>query len=273
MNSIALVSDPYERKPFPPVNAVGGSVDPRAHIEQGTGTAVFLAWAGIVVGLLLLTILTSGIVLVAVVVGLIVDFFSRKKAMALLKGSAVQLGTKQFPEIHRCAEEIARRLGMTTAPGIFLLEGNAINAAASRVAGKEVIILQDDLVDACLRSGDNRTLTFILAHEMAHHALGHTGIIRLNLARAFKKLARLDEFTCDAIANEVVGSLNVSVKSIALLATGPQLFPYLNLNALLEQSREVAVDKYSKKAERRLTHPLLLRRLSRFSNQHTHGLS
>lgn len=121
-------------------------------------------------------------------------------------------------------------------------------------------------MDARLRSGDNQTLTFILGHEMAHHALGHTGLFRSGLARSFKKLSRLDEFSCDAIAHALVGDKQVSTRAIALLATGPQLYPFLNLGALLQQAQQVVTDKNSKKAERRLTHPLLLHRLSRLAS-------
>jgi Zn-dependent protease with chaperone function len=124
--------------------------------------------------------------------------------------------------------------------------------------------LQDDLVDACLRSGDARTLSFIIGHEMAHHALGHTGIFRSSLSKAFKKLSRLDEFSCDSVANAVVADPKISTRAITILTVGPQLMSYVNFDSLMRQAQEVSLDKHSKKAERHLTHPLLLRRLSRF---------
>jgi Zn-dependent protease with chaperone function len=155
-------------------------------------------------------------------------------------------------------------MGLKAAPAIYIFEGNTINAIAARVAGRKVIILQDDLVDACLRSGDARTMGFVLGHEMAHHALGHTGLIRASLRLSLKKLSRLDEFSCDSVANALVHDSRVSATAIALLVTGPQLMPYLNLDALMKQAQEVSMEKAAKKAERKLTHPLLLRRLARF---------
>lgn len=112
---------------------------------------------------------------------------------------------------------------MKALPAIYVAEGNTINAAAMRIGGRKVIILIDDVVDACLRSGDPQTLAFILGHEMAHHALGHTNLIRASLAKYFKKLSRLDEFSCDAVANQLVGNAQISAKALVTLLSGPQL--------------------------------------------------
>jgi hypothetical protein len=46
-----------------------------------------------------------------------------------------------------------------------------------------------------------------------------------------------------------------------MLTVGPQLLRYINRDALLAQAGEVAQDRATKKAEQKLTHPLLLRRL------------
>lgn len=251
-------------KPFPQLDPGVTPVDPKSHVEQGTGTVVILAYLIGGLGLLIGGILTWGILWLVLLIAPLVDYFNRKKAMAYLRGSSIEVSTSQFQEIHQCGQTIARRLGMESAPAIYIVEGNVINAFAMKFAGRQVIVLQDDLVDACLRTGDNQTLTFIIGHEIAHHALGHTGLIRTGLSRSYKRLSRLDEFSCDSVANALVGDMNVSSRAIALLATGPQLFPYLNIDSLMQQARQVDADKHSKKAERTLTHPLLLRRLSRF---------
>jgi hypothetical protein len=46
-----------------------------------------------------------------------------------------------------------------------------------------------------------------------------------------------------------------------MLTVGPQLLKYVNRGQLLRQAAEVSRDKATRKAERPLTHPLLLRRL------------
>ncbi|SRR5581483_6766113 len=263
MNPV-LVADPAGNNPLPQLHANGSPVDPKEFVEPGTGLAVTVGFIALGFGILIGGICSYGILWLVLLLAPITYLIHRKKAIAALKGSAVEVSQNQFPEIDQCVLTIASRLGMSTAPKVYILESNTINAGAIKLAGKKVIMLHDDIVDACLRSGDARTLTFIIGHEMAHHALGHTGFLRFSLGKAFKKLSRLDEFSADAVAGALVSDNRVSARAIALLTVGPQLMSYLNFNSLWQQAQEVVADKNSQKAERRLTHPLLLRRLSRF---------
>ncbi len=264
MNIPSYVADPAGNNPLPSLNARGSSVNAKDHVEPGTSSSVILGFFALGLGILIGGLFTYGILWLVLIISPIAYYFNRKKAIAALKGSAVEVDEAQFPEIYQCTVAIAERLGMSALPKVYVLEANTINASAVKLAGKKVIVLQDDMVDACLRSGDARTLTFIIGHEMAHHALGHTGMFRSSLSRALKKLSRLDEFSCDAVANALVTDPKISARAITLLTVGPQMMSYLNFDRLMQQAQEVIADKYSKKAERHLTHPLLLRRLSRF---------
>ena len=248
---------------FPSLKFAGQSVDPREHVEDGTSGAQALGVVASVIVFVVLIAITYGVALVALPIGLVADYFNRKKIMALLRGSAIEVGPAQFPELHACAQDFARRLGMKQVPAIYIVEGNVINAAAARVGSRQVITLVDDVVDACLRSGDPQSLGFILGHEMAHHALGHTGRFQSLLASSYKKLSRLNELSCDAVALALVGDQQVAALALLVLLTGPQLAPYVNRAALLQQALAVADDKTTLKAETRLSHPLLLRRLQR----------
>lgn len=259
MNIAPFYSETLE---FPVCPADGVEVDPRAGIEPKTGLAEAVGYLVLVLGILIA--LVTIYVFVIMLVGLLVDYFRRKKALAQIKGSAIEVNERQFPQIYRCAQTVAQRIGLKQVPLIYIVEGNVLNAAATKVAGRQMVLLMDDTVDACLRSGDLRTLTFIIAHELAHHRLGHTGYFRSQVRRMFHWLSRLDEFTCDAVANMIVGDGAVSAKALTVILAGPQMLPYLNLTQLVEQAREVGNDKNSKKAEKTLTHPLLLRRILRF---------
>jgi Zn-dependent protease with chaperone function len=264
MNAPAYVADPAGNSPLLPLSPGGSSVNPKEHVEPGTNTAVVLGFFALGLGVLIGGLFTYGILWFVLIIAPIAHYFNRKKAIAALKGSAVEVSEAQLPEIHQCAVTLPGRLGMASAPKVYILEADTINAAAVKLAGKKVVVLQDDMVDACQRSGDARTLTFIIDHEMAHHALGNTGIFRSGLSKAFKKLSRLDEFSCDAAANALVADPKISSRAITLLTVGPQLMSYVNFESLMRQAQELNLDKHSKKAERHLTHPLLLRRLSRF---------
>ncbi|HEY3760623.1 MAG TPA: M48 family metallopeptidase [Verrucomicrobiae bacterium] len=253
---------PNETKTFPSCDASGPTVHARDFIEPKTALAVVFGTIVLVFfALICIVIFYIGIILL---IGILVDYFRRKKALAQLKGSAIEINQNQFPEIYSCVQAIAQRLGLNETPVIYLVEGNTINAAAMRLAGRRVVVLIDDLVFACLNSGEPRTLSFIIGHELAHHALGHTGYFRSQLARMMKWLSRLDEFSCDAVANQIVGAPAISAKALTVMLAGPQLMAFVNTNQLIQQAREVEADKNSKKAEKHLTHPLTLRRLIRF---------
>ena len=239
-------------------------INPKDYREPGTGGAVF---AGCVAGLfilLFLTLVTYGIALLALFIAPIAEWMLQRRTMARIRGSGLEVGPAQFPELYACAQGFAARMGMQEVPQIFIVESAALNAAAMRVGSRKVVILIDDVVDACLRAGDDRTLGFILAHEMAHHALGHTGYLHAHIAQAYKKLSRLDEFSCDSVANAVVGDCEISARALVILAVGPQLLPRVNMNAVFQQAVEVRADKLTKKAEQKLSHPLILNRIARF---------
>ncbi len=250
---------------FPNITIDGGQVNPREFIEKGTALHLLGAWIVLIVGALILGLMTYGIGLIAALFLPVWNWFQSKKALALVRGTGIEVGPNQFPEIHKCAETLTRRLGMKETPHVFVVEDNTINAKAIKIGSRRVILLIDDAVDACLRSGDPQSLAFILAHEMAHHVLGHTRVIRATLGQYLKALSRLDEFTCDAVAARLVEDKTIAARGLAVLTVGPLLMPYLNFEQLRAQAREVAASKYSKKAERSLTHPLILRRLARFT--------
>ena len=86
------------------------------------------------------------------------------------------------------------------------------------------------------------------------------------ITKSYATLSRLDEFSCDAVAHALVGDAAAAQDALTLLLIGPQLFAKVNRVALEQQAGEVAADKNSKKSERKLSHPLLLRRYHAITN-------
>lgn len=246
-----------------------GTSDPvnaKNYVAKGTGWHTAVGFTLAILGFLFLTLISYGIALIAIVIAAIWDFFRQRKAEAMLHGSAIKAGPDQFPEIFACLNAFAQRLGMREFPDVYIIEDNTNNAAAVKVGRRKVVLLIDDIVDSCLRSGDARTLAFVIAHELAHHRLNHTNTLRAYVSRAYKPISRLDELTCDAVANQLVGDTAISLQALALLLSGPQLAAHVNYEALTRQADEVANNKLSKKAEKTLTHPLILRRYHVLAN-------
>jgi Zn-dependent protease with chaperone function len=248
---------------FPTIAVKGARVEPSAHVEPGTGLMASVAFAVAIVIGLVGTLITWGIFLGALLLGVVIDLIYSRRVLAMIRGSAVEVGPKQLSEIDACVREFAERLGLKRAPAVFVLQQKSLNALAMRIGSRQVVILLDDVVDACLRSGNPRALAFVIGHEMAHHALGHTGRLRSYLRTIFKRLSRLDEHSCDNVAAQLVGDADAAAAALTVLTAGPAMVPYIDRLQLLVQAQDVEADPLSRKAEKKLSHPLLLRRLAR----------
>jgi len=251
--------------PFPQVSIPGNKVDPKRCVQPGTGAALFWAFFIAIAGTLLGIVVSYGILLLAFIFYPLVAFYLHKKAAALIHGSGVRVSAAQFPEIHRCVEIFKERLGVTKEVETYIVECNTLNAAAVKYGKKNVILLTDDLIHGSLNSGNPQAVAFVLAHELAHIALNHNSLFRSWMARHMKKLGRLDEYSADAVALTLVGNKTIAFNGLLMLTVGHALLPFVNPESIVQQAQEVAQNKYSKQAERDLTHPLLLNRLQRIA--------
>lgn len=242
-------------------------IDARQYVAPGTSTHTFIGYTVFLIGAALIIIATVAVTMGAALIGWAIAglfYFSRlQKARAALRGSALQVNQTQFPAIHEMTCELGVRLGLSEPPEIFVLEDNQQNAFALKYGAKRYVVLIDDIVHGALSTGNAKVLTFIVGHELAHHALGHTGWMRALVSASYKPLSRLDEFSCDAVAHALTGDPAAAKDALALLLVGPHLFRSIDRATLDQQAIQVAADKYSVKAERALTHPLLLRRYAR----------
>ena len=246
---------------------MSASIDAKQYVAPGTGLHSFIGWSLLVIFgpflFIVLTIASYGILLIALLIAGLTYFNRVQKLKAKLRGSALRLDECQFPDIHRSAVAMSERLGLSECPEIYIVEDNHQNAFALKKGSKRFVILIDDIVFGALATGNSGALDFILGHELAHHALGHTSFFRAMIRSKYLPLSRLDELSCDGVAHALVGDKTAARDALALLLVGPQLFQSVNKEALDRQAREVSEDKNTKKVERQLSHPLLLRRYAR----------
>lgn len=251
--------------PFPSIAIDGGSVDPKQYIEKGTNPRVVIAFVVAALAALLSIVLTSGILLIVLIGGLLFARHLNRKATALIHGSGIKVDEGQFPEIHGCVRDFARRFGIAP-PEVYIVESNIVNAMAVKYGRKNVILLTDDLIHGCLYSGVPQALAYVLGHELAHVALGHNRLVRSWLRQAYNKLGRLDEYSADMASLALVGDKKLAFHGLLLLTVGYSMIQFVNVDKVLKQAEEVAANKYSRKAEKSLTHPLLLNRLAKIMN-------
>jgi Zn-dependent protease with chaperone function len=231
--------------------------------QKASGTYL---WLAIGYGLVVLLVFASvGIILFALALGWAIDMLFGRRILTRLRGSSLQVGPAQLPELDRCVREFSYRLGLREPPIVLVAESSDINAFALRAGKRRCVLLMDDTVWAALEAGLPDALRFVVAHELAHHALGHTGFVRAYLRTILPQLSRLDELSADAVALQLVGTREAAYEGIMMLTVGPQMLKYTNRSQLLQQAAEIAADRTTRKAERPLRHPLLLRRLHTLS--------
>ena len=237
------------------------TIDPKSHVYAGTGLHSAFAFI-----LFLISMLFASIYLVFATFGiglclvLLFGWIGERRARARIQGGGVRVSRDQFPEIYQCTQDFGRRLGMKEVPEVYIVEGSMLNAFATKLGKNNYILLIDDIVHGALTAGETKALSFILGHELAHHALGHTGFVTGAMSAMWKPLSRCNEMTCDAVAADLVENRDLGARGLAMLLVGPQLLRNLNWRALDRQAQELLSKKVWKGAESSMTHPLLVRR-------------
>ncbi len=242
-------------------------VNAREHIARGTSLRVVLATIVLVIGIPLTILGTFGVALLLWGIGFLVYYTRLSKSRAALHASALRVSPNQFPEIYRTAAIMSQRLGLGEVPTVFLLDAAQPNAVATKMGQRLYVVLFDEVVYGAEMIKNPKALEWIIAHELAHHALGHTSLFRGALSANMPSLSRLDEFSADAVAHALVRDVNAGQQAMGMLMVGPQVAQKINWTELNNQIQDVNADRNTKRAESvfRLTHPLLLRRMARIA--------
>src|ERR671914_2460717 len=142
MNS-ARLRDPYEKPLY--IVSVLANVLIIALIVGGALLLGFLnALAGEPLsGPMVDAIRVAFVALLLLVPGLVVY---RQLTRAGIRGSAVRLSRRQFPDIYAVKEDFARKLGLRRDPEIYLMSGNgALNAFAASTFGYDFVVIHSEL--------------------------------------------------------------------------------------------------------------------------------
>ena len=178
------------------------------------------------------------IALLLLVPGLVVY---RQLTRAGIRGSAVKLSRRQFPDIYAVKEEYSRRLRLRREPEIYLMSGNGVlNAFAASTLGYDFIVVHSELFSNTYDKNKD-ALAFIIGHELGHLRLGHTRlwyqlstayVDRVPLLGGF--LSRARELSCDRHGAYLAPQ---GEEGLVLLAAGRYVYKQVDVEELLEQAR------------------------------------
>lgn len=183
---------------------------------------------------------TLGIVLLYVPFVFLAYCFAQSGFIAYVRGTAVELGSDQMPELHRQFLDCCDRLGVAKPPRVFVLNaGGLMNALATRFLRQHYVILFSDIVDGLV--DHPAALDFYIGHEIGHIKRGHLawgwfvgpGMIMPIIGAAY---SRAREYTCDLHGLACCDDPKDAAVAIGLLAAGDQGWKTLNINRYAKQS-------------------------------------
>lgn len=185
-----------------------------------------------------------------------------------IRGNAVKLGPKQFPDIYQVVMSQSQALGLNRIPEVFLLQqGGLLNAFATRFMGSDYVVLYSDLMEEAYKK-NQETVDFVIAHELGHIKRNHILkrlIVLPSLMIPFlgNAYSRACEYTCDSIGASL--SPEGAHSGLLVLAAGKQLYRKVDAHFFIEQ-RQTESGFWTWFAEKISTHPHLTNRLARFTH-------
>ncbi len=238
------------------------------HPKESTYFAICAIFSVLVyLGLLIGTVGTILLFLIPVV---LMSWFYGMFFGASVLGNAVKITPRQYPAIKKLIDEVAAEMNIAQIPEAFVVNGNGVlNAFAIRFIGRRYVILYANIVDMALKRDRIDELKAIIAHELGHHAAGHTSLWRGLLIQPAMFIpylgfaySRACEYTCDRLAVAAVKDGQTVGRALVALGHGSEaLASNTDLAAFLDQEQEIP--KFAAYVnEIYSTHPRLTRRVN-----------
>jgi len=194
-------------------------VHPRERVYFGICLALSL--------LIYLALVVSVIGILYIIIGLMVGVLAQGLFVGSLRGNGVRVSERQFPEVHRVAQQLAQDMGLNPCPAIYVLQaGGLLNAFATRFLGRNFVVIYSDVLELAYDQGEE-ALAFVMCHELAHVKRRHlTWRWLLYPAMLFPFLgsaySRACEYTCDRFGAHY--QPKGAVPGLLVLAAGKRLY-------------------------------------------------
>jgi len=161
-------------------------------------------------------------------------------AAAHFKTNAIRVSPTQLPGVYATVQAVCAELGIEE-PEVYVMQQNLWNSFAMKLAGRSVVVLLSGTLDSLLLKGDAQQVTWLVGHEIGHHAAGHLDwelkLIKLGGWLPFLLLwhSRRAELTCDRVGLHCAKSLRAAQLAVSNLTVGAQLAGQVNSVAAAEQ--------------------------------------
>jgi Zn-dependent protease with chaperone function len=224
-----------------------------------------LAWIALVVSII-------GIAY-GIMIGLFL-YIAHAMMISYIKGHAIRLSPDQFPGIYGRVKEAAQKLGLAKTPEVYIMQaGGALNAFATKLTGRNFVVIYSDLLEACGEEG--KELDMIIGHEVGHLALGHLKWLWFLIpARVVPLLgaaySRACEYSCDLCGFVMVGDVQAASRGLAVLAAGGKYGKTANIDCYVDQADESGCF-WPSVYELNATHPYLPKRIAALINYQEPG--
>jgi len=191
-------------------------------------------------------------------------FFYRFYMAARAKSNAIRVGPNQLPNIWSIYQELGKKFEMKSLPKLYVTNGNGVvNAyALSCNTRHKYVVIHSEI--ALLAKQFPAAVEFVLAHELAHHKLGHVslwrfaiGIIPNILIPLGISTTRAQEYSADRVALTVCGHHQSAMN---LLAIGPWMHDEINSEEWIKQCEEEHDEIYVRIANLLSNHAVLVKR-------------
>lgn len=224
--------------------------------------------------LLLIAAIAVALLLIVSVFGLIwaiafivIEMFLHHLMMAFFRANSLQVTEEQFPFLYQMAREYSEKLGLKNVPDIYIIQQTMLNAFATKVARRNVVVIYSHTVETMLEKQRTDALGMVLAHELGHLAANHlrwgpivsvAGFLNPPL---YLYWSRCCEYTADRLSYLCVGNTEGALEGLIKLTVGKKMSQSVNMEALYRQYHDVRKALLPRIVEFWSTHPHLLSRI------------
>lgn len=195
-----------------------------------------------------LHVLSLGSIFLFALVFALPVWISEQLFKAIVFGNAIKVSDKQFPKLNNIINRQITELGLEKNIDVFVCNGQGItNAFAVKFLSKKYVILMSDLVDLMLKREAYSELEMIIGHELAHHALKHTSMMRNVILLPAKFIpflylayTRGCEFSADMIGFELTKTSKTAIRGLISIVLGSEaLSDDIDVAEFAKQERNV----------------------------------